>query len=135
VTQGQEATFVTYRFFAKGFPDPVFINSNGSSSMLSDLTGVTSSKEVANNAIPVNYYPNPNNGQLNLEFEKTTNEPWVFSVYNAIGQKVFDQLITQPIGNVNESISFNKKIHTGNYFYVLHNEDGRVMSSGGLVMK
>ena len=101
--------------------------------MVSDLDAVTSLEEVGNNAISLNYYPNPINDQLNLEFEKSTNEPWVFSIYNAIGQNFFDHLVTQPSGNVKESIAFPKQFHTGNYFYVLYNEDRRVMSRGGLL--
>ena len=134
VAQGQTSQTEDYYFWVKGLSAPALSISMEERTvwMASDLEVITSTQEVDNNAIPLNYYPNPTNGQLNLEFEKTTKEPWVFSIYNSLGQKVFDHQITQPNGNVNESITLGKQIHIGNYLYVLHNEDRKIMSSGGL---
>ena len=136
LTQGNTETLLVYRFFAKGFPAPVLTLSDGhyQRGLLADLTVTTSTKDIQANFIPLTYYPNPVTDQLTLEFEKSTREPWVFSIYNSIGQKVFDYEIAQPTGSVNESIEFNQQFPVGNYFYVLHNGDRKVMSSGGLEM-
>lgn len=132
VAQGQPSTSVNYTFFAKGFSSPVLTISQGGgeSWMPSDLTVITALQEVGDHAIPFQYYPNPASDQLNIQFEKSTNEPWMFSLYNSIGQKVDDHLVDQPMGTVNKSIEFSKRFHAGNYFYVLYNEDKSVMSSG-----
>lgn len=99
-----------------------------------DFLVTTSTKESKNDAIPFKYYPNPATEQLNLAFEKSTSEPWVFSLYNSLGQKVFEHLITQSKGIVNEPIQFRQQFQAGHYFYVLQNENRRILSSGGLQM-
>lgn len=133
LTQGQLQTFQSYSFYAKGFPGPVLtFDQDGNGWLLADLEAITASQEVDANAISFSYYPNPATEQINLEFEKSTNEPWVFSLYNSLGQKMYDHKIDQPTGKVNEYIDFGKQMQAGHYSYVLYNGDRKIMSSGGL---
>jgi hypothetical protein len=138
VTQGSVSISEVYRFYAKGYADAVLTLCNCSESWIlagSEFLPNVAVQDRREQLVSVKYYPNPIIDQLNLEFEKSTNEPWVFSVYNSIGQKVFDHQINQPKGIVNETISFKSQLPAGNYFYALSNEDLTVMSSGGLIMK
>ncbi len=135
VTQGHADTSITYRFYAKGYPDAVLTLHGDSGNILAgwDFLMTTSTKEEAiAYAIPFKYYPNPATNQLNLAFEKSTNEPWIFSLYNTMGQKVFDHLIAQPKGTINEPIAFRQAFPTGHYFYLLNDGNQRIMSSGKL---
>jgi hypothetical protein len=87
------------------------------------------------NFSPFAYYPNPAADQFNIEFEKSTSEPWMYALYNSLGHQVLTHAVTQPQGAVNEVVSFNKRFSAGNYFYVLQNGNRQVMSSGSLMIK
>jgi hypothetical protein len=139
VAQGVPDTFITYLFFAKGFSTPVLqLRETGGmldGDISSDLTLITALQDIGDHTIPFQYFPNPATDQVNIAFEKSTNEPWLFFLYNSMGQRVLTHAITQAKGAVLEVIPFNKQFSTGNYFYVLHSGDQRVMSSGSLQVK
>jgi hypothetical protein len=134
--QGQQRFTESYSFYAKGFPAPVLTFENDTLvRMLADLDAVTSIAEVENQSIPFQYYPNPASDQLQVQFEKSTNEPWMFSLYNSLGQEVLTQAMTHPKGAVSESIEFPQQLSAGIYFYALKSGDQKLRSSGSLQVK
>ena len=130
LSQGQTQTFIEYNFLAKGYPAAVLSGCCDRYQILANLDITSSVEEVTDNPISLKYYPNPATDQLRLEFEKPTNEAWIFALYNSFGQKVFEHVVTQPKGTVSEYIKFNQQYHAGMYFFVLQNGDLEVMSNG-----
>lgn len=135
VEQGQQSFTTIYKFYAKGFPDAVLTISNTEAWMLADLTPVISAVEVVEKNISLDYYPNPVTDEFHLQFEKTTNEPWMYSIYNAMGQKVFQQLMHHPKGMAHESFSFKNQIDTGYYFFDLRDAKGTIMANGSMLKR
>jgi hypothetical protein len=134
VQQGQQTAYTAYRFFAKGFSSPVLTyNEEDSKFWIPSDLGPTNTQQLGVTNIPFRCYPNPVIDHLNIEFEKASDEPWIFSIYNSLGQKVIDKELSQPIGEVNESIQLIQDLQDGYYFYILWNESRSVKSSGGLL--
>ena len=134
--QGQQSTSESYRFFAKGFSSPVltFNGEVGESWIPSDLTPFTAVEEMQDHAIAFRCYPNPASDHIIIGFEKSTGEPWLFVIYNSLGQKIFEERLAQPAGKVSKSIEFGQKFQSGNYFFVLYDDNQMIMSCGGLIM-
>ena len=89
-----------------------------------------STKAVKANKTAHAVYPNPiQNDQFQLEIEKNNAENWQLDIYNVLGQSIHNELI---INNVS-TVELNNNLPSGQYFYIVKNENGQTVANGKLV--
>ncbi|MBL7888863.1 MAG: PKD domain-containing protein [Bacteroidia bacterium] len=83
------------------------------------LTGV----EEAANAMVFDVYPNPNDGNFNVQFNAIEKSNYRIEIYNTIGQKVYAEELNQFQGSYNKRLSvveYGRGIYTINLVNVEH---------------
>jgi len=95
----------------------------------------TDLRDIKNIGVKTRLYPNPSQGNIVLEFEKSESADWDVLVYNANGQMVGLERIAAPIGKVNHSLSLKTNLSNGTYFYHLLDQRSLIRSSGTFVLQ
>jgi hypothetical protein len=78
----------------------------------------------------VELYPNPNNGNMTLEYSITANTSGVFELYDYTGRKIFDKILSGSNGKLDISIP---NLVKGIYMYKV-TSDKNVIGSGKVVI-
>jgi hypothetical protein len=95
----------------------------------------TDLRDLKNTGVKTRLYPNPSQGNIVLEFEKSESEDWDVLVYNANGQMVGLERIAAPIGKVNHNLSLKTNLSNGTYFYHLLDQRSLIRCSGTFVLQ
>jgi len=77
----------------------------------------------------IKVYPNPANSELNIEIIANQDETCYFDLYDMMGQKVKNEVLT----NNNTAIDINS-LASGVYFYRATNVNGRLINSGKVIV-
>jgi Secretion system C-terminal sorting domain len=91
--------------------------------------------DLKNIGVKTRLYPNPSQGNIVLEFEKSESEDWDVLVYNANGQMLGLERIAAPIGKVNYNLLLKPSLSNGSYFYHLLDQRSLIRSSGTFVLQ
>lgn len=78
------------------------------------------SKDTIKN-VSFNLYPNPNNGNFTLTYDLSNESSGRVEIYNQIGMKVAEYILTSPIGTMQIS---NSSLSQGLYIYKLYTNNG-----------
>ncbi|MCB0379703.1 MAG: type IX secretion system sortase PorU [Flavobacteriales bacterium] len=104
---------------ATGCKDNVFVNDI--------LAGINAVKATEVNAT---VFPNPSSGKVSISFREEENETYHFSIYNNVGQLVFEEKLS-----TNNTFTFSvENFKNGIYFYQLSNNTNK-LTSGKLVVQ
>ena len=76
----------------------------------------------------VQVYPNPSNGEFNIEFNTTNNSSMSIEVYNLVGAKVWNSTVASTTGTTNVAISLGD-VEKGAYLLKLTAGDSEVIKT------
>ena len=108
--------------------------SNITRAVLPNLGLVAPTRETNDYAISTKVYPNPTTEGVTFEFQKTNSADWNVMIYNSIGEIVSINRINAPQGIINQSITLDKKLPSGAYFYNLLDETSLIRANGKIVI-
>ena len=70
----------------------------------------------------LNIYPNPNNGLFNISFTSTNSKNISLSIYNSLGELVFDDYLNNYTGEYFNTIDLDN-YGKGIYFITINSDD------------
>lgn len=140
LVQGDLDNHVDYTFYAKDLPWSALLieTENGvvtdviMSGAIKDL--VSSSHSIKKDLIPIQAFPNPTSGDVQIAFEKADAQDWTLVVYNNIGQKVQQQILNGPAGITKVDLSIRNDM-PGLYPFALLNDAGTIMANGQIALE
>lgn len=98
------------------------------------VSGVITAVNNISNKDEVRIYPNPNNGTFNLSIKNLQSGiNSKVEIYNALGEKVYSDIIPQTTGNTSMQIDLHTR-SAGIYFYRVSSETG-VVAEGKFVIE
>ena len=131
---GQNAGSTFYRFLAKGLPrSALFIEVNPDGQIIEAFIAddirnlVSSNRNVAAASLPLRTFPNPTTGDFTIEFDKTDAQPWTFTLHNAMGQRLAEQLILAGLGATTFTPELTQQLAGGTYFFTLRDGSGQIV--------
>ena len=120
-SQSGGGSYVTYGYDSSGFNNYYEFSYCSLMGECNEGKSYISYKKLLHpNAIPqedsFTIFPNPSNGNFNIIYYSTTDEPLTVRVYNAIGQTVFENTSNKTAGYFSESFDL-EKLSNGIYLF------------------
>lgn len=89
------------------------------------VCGMAQDRPAAPEQVKVRFFPNPASTVINFEFNKPGSDTYTLQVYNFIGKKVSELVIT----NNKASVSLDNYFR-GVYIFQLRDKAGKIIQSG-----